>query len=118
MTEIKDELNKSFSTPTLEEIVSSLPNNRALTEEELEILVKAFDFSKKFHEGQTRNSGEPYFNHCVQTAKNIARQNMDIDTIAAGLLHDTLEDTKATKVDKLNCVQVCNKDTKVDGVLQ
>lgn len=97
MTEIKDELNKSFSTPTLEEIVSSLPNNRALTEEELEILVKAFDFSKKFHEGQTRNSGEPYFNHCVQTAKNIARQNMDIDTIAAGLLHDTLEDTKATK---------------------
>lgn len=97
MSEIKEELNKSFLTPTLEDIVLSLPNNRILTEDELEILEKAFNFSKKNHEGQFRNSGEPYFNHCVETAKNIAKQNMDIDTIAAGLLHDTLEDTGATK---------------------
>ena len=97
MTEIKKELNKSFLTPTLEDVLLSLPKNRVLTEDELEILKKAFEFSKKFHTGQFRNSGEPYFSHCVQTAKNIARQNMDTDTIAAGLLHDTLEDTKATK---------------------
>lgn len=97
MTEIKEEINKSFLTPTLEDVFSSLPKSRILSEEEKKILEKAFIFSKKYHEGQFRNSGEPYFNHCVQTAKNIARQNMDIDTIASGLLHDTLEDTLATK---------------------
>ncbi len=97
MTEIKEEINKSFLIPTLEDVFSSLPKSRVLSEEEKKILEKAFNFSKEYHEGQFRNSGEPYFNHCVQTAKNITRQNMDIDTIATGLLHDTLEDTKATK---------------------
>ncbi|MDQ1281886.1 MAG: hypothetical protein QG630_237 [Patescibacteria group bacterium] len=97
MAEIKEEINKSFLTPTLEDVFSSLPKSRILSEEEKKILEKAFNFSKEYHEGQFRNSGEPYFNHCVQTAKNIARQNMDTDTIATGLLHDTLEDTKATK---------------------
>ena len=97
MNEIKQELNKSFLNPSIEDLFSSLPKDRTLSEEDKKILEKAFEFSKKHHEGQTRNSGEPYFNHCVQTAKNIAKQNMDIETIAAGLLHDTLEDTKATK---------------------
>jgi GTP pyrophosphokinase len=97
MAEIKEEINKSFLTPSMEDIFSSLPKSRMLSQNEKEILKKAFNFSKEYHEGQFRNSGEPYFNHCVQTAKNIARQNMDIDTIATGLLHDTLEDTRATK---------------------
>lgn len=97
MLEIKEEINKSFLTPTIEDIFLSLPANRYLNEEDKKILEKAFNFSKEYHEGQFRNSGEPYFNHCVQTAKNIAKQNMDIDTIATGLLHDTLEDTDATK---------------------
>ncbi len=97
MAEIRQDINKSFLTPTLEDIFSSLSKNRLLSLEEKQLLEKAFDFSKKYHEGQFRNSGEPYFNHCVQTAKNIARQNMDTDTIVTGLLHDTLEDTKATK---------------------
>jgi GTP pyrophosphokinase len=97
MLEIKEEINKSFLTTSIEDIFLSLPANRYLNEEDKKILEKAFNFSKEYHEGQFRNSGEPYFNHCVQTAKNIAKQNMDIDTIATGLLHDTLEDTDATK---------------------
>lgn len=96
MTEIKEEKNKSFLEASVEDIFTAFPKYRIITDNEKEIIRKAFDFSKKYHEGQFRNSGEPYFNHCAQTAKNIARQNMDIDTVVAGILHDTLEDTSAT----------------------
>ncbi|MEN9338430.1 MAG: hypothetical protein RI945_155 [Candidatus Parcubacteria bacterium] len=99
MTEIKIETNTTFLSPTLDEIFSALPETRSLSEENKKLIEKAYNFSKRAHEGQMRNSGEPYFNHCVQTAINIAKQNMDTDTIVAGLLHDTLEDTKIKKED-------------------
>lgn len=60
------------------------------------LIQKAYNTSLKYHEGQKRKSGEPYFNHCAHTAINIARQKMDVETICAGLLHDTLEDTLYT----------------------
>ena len=60
------------------------------------LIEKAYYTAKSFHEGQLRKSGEPYFNHCVATAINIADQKMDADTIAAGLMHDLLEDTNYT----------------------
>jgi GTP diphosphokinase / guanosine-3',5'-bis(diphosphate) 3'-diphosphatase len=63
---------------------------------EIEIISRAYNVSQKYHEGQKRKSGEPYFNHCVHTAINIAKQKMDYETICAGLLHDTLEDTLYT----------------------
>ena len=70
-----------------------------LKEEEKELIKKAYAFSEKSHSGQTRNSGEPYFYHTVETALNLARMNMDASTICAGLLHDTLEDTKVTSLE-------------------
>ena len=67
-----------------------------LNQNEKLLIEKAYYTAKNFHEGQLRKSGEPYFNHCVATAINIANQKMDADTIAAGLMHDLLEDTKYT----------------------
>lgn len=58
------------------------------------LLENAYSFAKRAHEGQKRLSNEPYFNHVFETAKILAQLGMDSQTIAAGLLHDVLEDTK------------------------
>ncbi|MBI4993452.1 bifunctional (p)ppGpp synthetase/guanosine-3',5'-bis(diphosphate) 3'-pyrophosphohydrolase [Candidatus Wolfebacteria bacterium] len=68
--------------------------SKNFTNEEISLLGRAFDFSKRGHQGQKRKSGEPYFNHCFQTALQLANWQMDSPTIAAGLLHDIAEDTK------------------------
>ncbi len=59
---------------------------------DMDIITRAFDKAQNAHEGQKRFSGEPYFEHVVATAKTLAELHMDAETIAAGLLHDTLED--------------------------
>ena len=56
------------------------------------LIEKAYQFAEKAHDGQKRFSGEPYFNHCFETAKILAEQGMCPASVAAGLLHDTLED--------------------------
>ncbi len=65
--------------------------------EEGRLIVKAYNFAEKAHEGQKRMSGEPYFVHVFETAKILAGLGMDGTTIAAGLLHDVLEDTPVTE---------------------
>ncbi len=77
-----------------QEILDLLPH---LSEEEKNLLIKAADFAKKAHEGQFRKSGEPYYIHVFETAKNLAQYEMDPPTIAAGFLHDVLEDTPTTE---------------------
>ncbi|MFC1801990.1 RelA/SpoT family protein [Patescibacteria group bacterium] len=67
------------------------------SKEDITLITKAFDFSQKAHDGQKRYSGEPYFNHVFETAKNLAEFNMRAISISAGLLHDTIEDTPVTK---------------------
>jgi len=62
-----------------------------------ELIQKAYDVAYKAHDGQTRFSGEPYLNHCIATAEYLARIGMAPNMIAAGLLHDTLEDTDVTE---------------------
>jgi len=59
-------------------------------------LNKAFVYTVKMHGSQTRASGDPYFSHPVEVAGILAGMKLDWKTIAAGLLHDTLEDTLAT----------------------
>ena len=68
-----------------------------LPPEDEELIQKAADFAEKAHEGQKRMSGEPYFVHVFETAKTLANLGMDVKTISAGLLHDTLEDAKTTE---------------------
>jgi len=62
----------------------------------LDLLSKAFWFGFDAHRGQFRRSGDPYFEHCVAAAYILSELNMDITTIAAGLLHDVVEDTGVT----------------------
>lgn len=63
---------------------------------DLSVIQKAYEFSEKAHEGQIRRSGEPYFRHPLAVAGILADLRLDLDTIATGLLHDTVEDTHAT----------------------
>jgi GTP pyrophosphokinase len=59
-------------------------------------LEHAIDFATKAHEGQKRKSGEPYIIHPLSVAATLVDWGMDIDTILAGVLHDTVEDTAVT----------------------
>lgn len=63
------------------------------------IIIKAHDFAKKMHEGQTRSSGEPYYTHPVEVAQILAEMRLDVTTIVTAILHDTVEDTPATLED-------------------
>ncbi|WP_339768136.1 bifunctional (p)ppGpp synthetase/guanosine-3',5'-bis(diphosphate) 3'-pyrophosphohydrolase [uncultured Pseudosulfitobacter sp.] len=56
----------------------------------------AYDYGAKMHEGQFRHSGEPYFTHPVAVAAILTEQQLDDATIITALLHDTIEDTKAS----------------------
>ncbi|MEO1687254.1 MAG: HD domain-containing protein, partial [Pseudomonadota bacterium] len=60
------------------------------------LLNEAYVFGARAHAGQTRASGEPYFNHPVEVAAILAELRLDDASIATALLHDTIEDTPAT----------------------
>ncbi len=57
------------------------------------MLEKAYRFAQNCHKDQKRETGEPYFNHCCAVAQILLDFKMDEETICAGLLHDTVEDT-------------------------
>ena len=82
---------------------------------EVEIIRKAYDLAFELHKGQYRQSGEPYIIHPLNVAYILSEMHADKDTICAGLLHDTLEDTKVTKED---IAENFNKEIAnlVDGV--
>src|SRR5882724_6492866 len=64
--------------------------------DDLGIIKKAYDYSLKHHNGQSRASGEPYLAHPLQVALVLAELKLDPQAIAAGLLHDSVEDTVVT----------------------
>ena len=76
---------------------------------------KAYEYANNLHQGQFRQSGEPYIIHPLNVAYILAEMHADKDTICAGLLHDTLEDTNTTKED---IAHEFNQDVAnlVDGV--
>ena len=83
--------------------------------ENVEMVKKAYEFASLQHIGQFRQSGEPYITHPLNVAYILAEMYADMDTICAGLLHDTLEDTKTTKEE---IAELFNRDVAnlVDGV--
>jgi GTP diphosphokinase / guanosine-3',5'-bis(diphosphate) 3'-diphosphatase len=66
---------------------------------DLDVLARAYKFSAASHQGQQRASGEPYLSHPLEVANLLVDFKMDVTTVTAGLLHDVLEDTAATKAD-------------------
>ena len=66
---------------------------------DLDLVKRAYRFSEISHQGQQRASGEPYLSHPLEVAGLLVNFKMDVTTVTAGLLHDVLEDTRATKDD-------------------
>mgnify|MGYP000158889931 CR=1 FL=1 len=75
----------------LTELIEELKKNNPKAD--LDLIEKAYNFAQQAHEGQLRNSGEPYITHPLAVAKILAGLGLDDNTIAAGLLHDVVEDT-------------------------
>jgi GTP diphosphokinase / guanosine-3',5'-bis(diphosphate) 3'-diphosphatase len=80
-----------------------------------ELIVKAFRFTERVHRGQKRASGEDFVAHCVEVATILADLHLDSTSIAAGLVHDTVEDTD-TSIDDLEEVFGAEIAKIVDGV--
>jgi len=77
-----------------EQLVSDL--KKYTPEEDIALLRRAYKFAAEAHKGQQRVSGEPFINHPISVAKILAGLELDTVTIAAGLLHDVVEDTEVT----------------------
>ncbi|MDO9131321.1 MAG: bifunctional (p)ppGpp synthetase/guanosine-3',5'-bis(diphosphate) 3'-pyrophosphohydrolase, partial [Anaerolineales bacterium] len=88
---------KAASPLSLEELVKDLPDN--YTNADRELVQRAYRLAERAHDGQKRASGEPYINHCLAVAAILAGLHMPADVVAAGLLHDTVEDTPVTLID-------------------
>ena len=63
---------------------------------DVDIILNAYIYSAKAHRGQSRRSGEAYISHPLEVAHNLVKLKLDPTTVAAGLLHDTIEDTLST----------------------
>ena len=84
----------------IEDVLSTAKkNNRKV---DLKLIRRAYDYARAHHGEQLRKSGEPYIIHPVQVAYILSTLGMDESTICAALLHDTVEDTEATKQDLAN----------------
>jgi len=68
-----------------------------MNEEQVREIYRAYLFGAQAHEGQIRISGEPYIYHPLAVAKILAEMHMDVKSIIASILHDVLEDTRATR---------------------
>ncbi len=68
-------------------------------EADVSLIDRAYIYSARVHEGQVRLSGEPYLSHPLEVANVLADMKLDVESIAAALLHDVIEDTPATKED-------------------
>nr|HID59465.1 bifunctional (p)ppGpp synthetase/guanosine-3',5'-bis(diphosphate) 3'-pyrophosphohydrolase [Desulfobacterales bacterium] len=77
-------------TDILDKIASYHP------EADLDLVRRAYIYSARMHEGQVRLSGEPYLSHPLEVASLIADMKLDLVCVVAALLHDVLEDTRAT----------------------
>lgn len=69
--------------------------------ENIELIQKAYDFAYEHHKGQFRKSGEPYVIHVIQVANTLAEMHCGPKTIAAGLLHDTVEDCEGVTTETI-----------------
>src|ERR1700674_2129019 len=98
MATLREQIATTALTVTkFRELLRTMRANRPA--DDLELVRKAYEFSQKNHAGQARASGEPYLVHPLGVAQVLAEMKMDAAAIAAGLLHDSVEDTSVTIVD-------------------
>ena len=102
-------------------IIKKFPEKYILKEDDLSLLFKSYNIGLIAHEGQKRKSGEKYFVHCIEVCKQLIDWNMDLPTIIAGLLHDTIEDTDITYEILLNdfgkdIADLVNQVSKLSGI--
>src|SRR5712672_2787082 len=98
MASLRQQIKTTALTLTkFRELMKRMEENRP--HDDLAMVKKAYDYSLKNHEGQSRASGEPYLVHPLEVALVLAEMKMDPVAIAAGLLHDSVEDTSVTIVD-------------------
>jgi len=90
-TATKDALAVSQPEFNLAEFIIQVESLKANID--ITLLRRAYEFSDRAHKGQKRESGEPYINHCLAVGMILAEQRLDSATIAAGLIHDVVEDT-------------------------
>src|SRR5216110_1057095 len=98
MATLREQIATTALTVTrFRELMRLMRENRPT--DDLEIIRKAYEYSQKYHAGQTRASGEPYLVHPLEVALILAEMKIDPAAIVAGLLHDSVEDTLVTVVD-------------------
>jgi GTP diphosphokinase / guanosine-3',5'-bis(diphosphate) 3'-diphosphatase len=97
----------------LQTLLDALPDS--MSPADCEMIERAYTVAEQAHAGQQRASGEPYVQHCLHTAHILAGLRMPAAVIAAGLLHDTVEDTAVT-LDDLRRDFGPEVATLVDGV--
>lgn len=78
----------------LERLITSLPDTTSPAD--IELIRRAYRVAETAHDGQKRASGEPYIKHCLAVAMILSEFGAPIPALAAGLLHDTVEDTDIT----------------------
>jgi len=95
MASLRQQIATNVLTVTkFRELVKKVAAHRP--NDDLEIIRKAYEFSQQYHAGQSRASGEPYLIHPLEVALVLAEMKLDSTAIAAGLLHDSVEDTSVT----------------------
>ncbi|HEY6969861.1 MAG TPA: bifunctional (p)ppGpp synthetase/guanosine-3',5'-bis(diphosphate) 3'-pyrophosphohydrolase [Candidatus Angelobacter sp.] len=102
-----------------EQLMAKVAANRPY--DDRDIIRKAYEFSLKHHEGQMRASGEPFLIHPIEVSLVLADMKLDSTAIAAGLLHDAIEDTPVTDDDVRrefgdHVVQIVEGVTKIDKI--
>jgi GTP pyrophosphokinase len=85
-----------------QKIIENLYKDSEPNENIIKFIWDAYIYSKDAHEGQLRRSGEPYFTHCSAVGIILSEWQMDSRTIAAGLMHDIIEDTESSREDVIN----------------
>ena len=81
----------------LEKLMEQLPER--YTPADRELVIRAYHVAEEAHRDQKRHSGEPYINHCIAVANILSELKVPAEVVAAGLLHDTVEDTPITLAD-------------------
>ncbi|MDD2922624.1 MAG: bifunctional (p)ppGpp synthetase/guanosine-3',5'-bis(diphosphate) 3'-pyrophosphohydrolase [Anaerolineales bacterium] len=87
-------MKSTQSSATIEDLLKRLPEK--FTAADRELVKRAYQVAEEAHREQKRHSGEPYIIHCVAVAKILSEMKVQPEVIAAGLLHDTVEDTSIT----------------------